>query len=262
MSAFRAFWNSPVGPKTTHFWGPVANWGFVVAVCPNFTCWFVRCFLDLKTKCYLMWQQLIVLIVCFSVLNFSFYFYACISLPDVISVNRDSCKIAENEELLRFLLHFLLFCFITIARRIDDLFVFSKVIFLWNVSILWSYTFSCMCLIRDTLWGVSAHWLVECSCQQDGSVRAVRESHSQCFTRILWIFIFSSSFHSSHTWQRYRTWGDLRFDGIEVPVAWEKCLQARVQIYACALSMFSSFWCPTTKMIICCVLFMIILVVE
>jgi len=26
-----AFWNSPVGPKTTHFWGPVANWGFVLA---------------------------------------------------------------------------------------------------------------------------------------------------------------------------------------------------------------------------------------
>ncbi|RRT52542.1 hypothetical protein B296_00050391 [Ensete ventricosum] len=33
MAAFKAFWNSPVGPKTTHFWGPVANWGFVVAVC-------------------------------------------------------------------------------------------------------------------------------------------------------------------------------------------------------------------------------------
>jgi len=32
-SNFRAFWNSPVGPKTTHFWGPVANWGFVAAVC-------------------------------------------------------------------------------------------------------------------------------------------------------------------------------------------------------------------------------------
>ncbi|XP_010241887.1 PREDICTED: mitochondrial pyruvate carrier 1-like [Nelumbo nucifera] len=31
MAAFRAFWNSPIGPKTTHFWGPVANWGFVVA---------------------------------------------------------------------------------------------------------------------------------------------------------------------------------------------------------------------------------------
>lgn len=31
MAAMRAFWNSPVGPKTTHFWGPVANWGFVVA---------------------------------------------------------------------------------------------------------------------------------------------------------------------------------------------------------------------------------------
>ncbi|KAJ0938589.1 putative mitochondrial pyruvate carrier [Helianthus annuus] len=31
MAAFRAFLNSPVGPKTTHFWGPVANWGFVAA---------------------------------------------------------------------------------------------------------------------------------------------------------------------------------------------------------------------------------------
>ena len=29
----RAFINSPTGLKTTHFWGPVANWGFVVAVC-------------------------------------------------------------------------------------------------------------------------------------------------------------------------------------------------------------------------------------
>ena len=25
------FINSPVGPKTIHFWGPVANWGFVIA---------------------------------------------------------------------------------------------------------------------------------------------------------------------------------------------------------------------------------------
>lgn len=33
MTAFKAFLNSPVGPKTTHFWGPVANWGFVIAVC-------------------------------------------------------------------------------------------------------------------------------------------------------------------------------------------------------------------------------------
>ena len=32
-SKIRAFWNSPVGPKTTHFWGPIANWGFVIAVC-------------------------------------------------------------------------------------------------------------------------------------------------------------------------------------------------------------------------------------
>ncbi|WIA23548.1 hypothetical protein OEZ85_000279 [Tetradesmus obliquus] len=28
---FAAFVNSPTGPKTTHFWGPVANWGFVLA---------------------------------------------------------------------------------------------------------------------------------------------------------------------------------------------------------------------------------------
>lgn len=27
----RAFLASETGPKTTHFWGPVANWGFVLA---------------------------------------------------------------------------------------------------------------------------------------------------------------------------------------------------------------------------------------
>ncbi|KAL3524637.1 hypothetical protein ACH5RR_013009 [Cinchona calisaya] len=31
MASFQAFLNSPVAPKTTHFWGPIANWGFVVA---------------------------------------------------------------------------------------------------------------------------------------------------------------------------------------------------------------------------------------
>lgn len=31
-SKFMAFVNSPTGPRTTHFWGPVANWGFVLAV--------------------------------------------------------------------------------------------------------------------------------------------------------------------------------------------------------------------------------------
>ncbi|CAN6217475.1 unnamed protein product [Urochloa humidicola] len=30
-TALKTFLNSPVGPKTTHFWGPVANWGFVIA---------------------------------------------------------------------------------------------------------------------------------------------------------------------------------------------------------------------------------------
>ncbi len=37
-ATLKAFWNSPVGPKTTHFWGPVANWGFVVAVSPYLAC--------------------------------------------------------------------------------------------------------------------------------------------------------------------------------------------------------------------------------
>ena len=31
-AAFKAFLNSPVGPKTTHFWGPVSNWGIILAV--------------------------------------------------------------------------------------------------------------------------------------------------------------------------------------------------------------------------------------
>ncbi len=30
MNKARAFWNSPVGPKTTHFWGPTLNSLFVV----------------------------------------------------------------------------------------------------------------------------------------------------------------------------------------------------------------------------------------
>lgn len=32
LSKIKAWVHSPTGPKTTHFWGPVANWGFVVAV--------------------------------------------------------------------------------------------------------------------------------------------------------------------------------------------------------------------------------------
>lgn len=32
VSRAQTFWNSPTGPRTTHFWGPIANWGFVIAV--------------------------------------------------------------------------------------------------------------------------------------------------------------------------------------------------------------------------------------
>jgi hypothetical protein len=31
MDKLMLFINSPVGPKTTHFWGPVANWGIVLS---------------------------------------------------------------------------------------------------------------------------------------------------------------------------------------------------------------------------------------
>ncbi|KAG8634928.1 mitochondrial pyruvate carrier 1 [Manihot esculenta] len=31
MAFFRTFWNSPIGPKTTHFWGPVFNWSLPIA---------------------------------------------------------------------------------------------------------------------------------------------------------------------------------------------------------------------------------------
>uniref|UniRef100_M1AEY9 Mitochondrial pyruvate carrier n=1 Tax=Solanum tuberosum TaxID=4113 RepID=M1AEY9_SOLTU len=31
MESVRAYLNSPMGPKTTHFWGPMANWGFVIS---------------------------------------------------------------------------------------------------------------------------------------------------------------------------------------------------------------------------------------
>ena len=34
----KTFINSPTGPMTTHFWGPVANWGFVIAVRPSRLC--------------------------------------------------------------------------------------------------------------------------------------------------------------------------------------------------------------------------------
>ncbi|KAK9828731.1 hypothetical protein WJX72_001759 [[Myrmecia] bisecta] len=30
-STLRALWESPTGLKTTHTWGPIANWGFVLA---------------------------------------------------------------------------------------------------------------------------------------------------------------------------------------------------------------------------------------
>ncbi|PON95309.1 Mitochondrial pyruvate carrier [Trema orientale] len=31
MQILRTFWNSPIGPKTTHFWGPLLNWSIPIA---------------------------------------------------------------------------------------------------------------------------------------------------------------------------------------------------------------------------------------
>ncbi|KAL5793363.1 hypothetical protein ACOSP7_001957 [Xanthoceras sorbifolium] len=31
MEILRTLWNSPMGPKTTHFWGPVFNWSIPLA---------------------------------------------------------------------------------------------------------------------------------------------------------------------------------------------------------------------------------------
>ncbi|MED6187126.1 hypothetical protein PIB30_073442 [Stylosanthes scabra] len=31
MNTLRTFWNSPIGPKTTHFWGPTFNWSLPLA---------------------------------------------------------------------------------------------------------------------------------------------------------------------------------------------------------------------------------------
>eukprot|EP00877_Chromochloris_zofingiensis_P005758 jgi/Chrzof1/15183/Cz09g30190.t1 len=71
-SRLQAFWSSPVGPKTTHFWGPVANWGFVLAgladmrkepdvISPNMTsamcvysCLFMRFAWMVKPRNYLL----------------------------------------------------------------------------------------------------------------------------------------------------------------------------------------------------------------
>ncbi|KXL47396.1 hypothetical protein M433DRAFT_100970 [Acidomyces richmondensis BFW] len=35
-TAFAKFWNSPVGPKTVHFWAPIMKWGLVLAGAADF----------------------------------------------------------------------------------------------------------------------------------------------------------------------------------------------------------------------------------
>ena len=37
MDKLHQFINSPVGPKTVHFWGPAANWGLVLASLLDFS---------------------------------------------------------------------------------------------------------------------------------------------------------------------------------------------------------------------------------
>ncbi|KAF2848843.1 UPF0041-domain-containing protein, partial [Plenodomus tracheiphilus IPT5] len=35
-AGFQKFWNSPIGPKTVHFWAPVMKWGMVLAGASDF----------------------------------------------------------------------------------------------------------------------------------------------------------------------------------------------------------------------------------
>jgi mitochondrial pyruvate carrier 1 len=67
-----AFWHSPLGPKTSQFWGPMGNWGLVVAaildsnkapekisgsmtlVLIGYSCLFMRFALRVQPKNYLM----------------------------------------------------------------------------------------------------------------------------------------------------------------------------------------------------------------
>ncbi|KAF1978137.1 UPF0041-domain-containing protein [Bimuria novae-zelandiae CBS 107.79] len=37
QSGFQKLWNSPVGPKTVHFWAPIMKWGLVVAGASDLT---------------------------------------------------------------------------------------------------------------------------------------------------------------------------------------------------------------------------------
>ncbi|EMD69179.1 hypothetical protein GGP41_004811 [Bipolaris sorokiniana] len=36
-AGFQKFWNSPIGPKTVHFWAPVMKWGMVLAGASDFS---------------------------------------------------------------------------------------------------------------------------------------------------------------------------------------------------------------------------------
>ncbi|KAF2447356.1 UPF0041-domain-containing protein [Karstenula rhodostoma CBS 690.94] len=37
QSGFAKLWNSPVGPKTVHFWAPIMKWGLVIAGASDLT---------------------------------------------------------------------------------------------------------------------------------------------------------------------------------------------------------------------------------
>ncbi|KAJ4297599.1 hypothetical protein N0V90_005492 [Kalmusia sp. IMI 367209] len=37
QSGFQKLWNSPVGPKTVHFWAPIMKWGLVIAGASDLT---------------------------------------------------------------------------------------------------------------------------------------------------------------------------------------------------------------------------------
>lgn len=69
MASFRSFLNSPTGPKTTHFWGPIANWGFIISglmdtqkppelISGNMTGGCSCLFIEMKVLCMLLVENL------------------------------------------------------------------------------------------------------------------------------------------------------------------------------------------------------------
>lgn len=103
MEILRGFWNSPIGPKTTHFWGPVFNWSIPIAVCQidESSCW--------KSKHNSPLLHDISLILIITITQSVFLYQALLDTkkpPEMISGNMTAglqkCLISKHDYLLFF----------------------------------------------------------------------------------------------------------------------------------------------------------------